>query len=74
VESLRRNGATRLDKKEAAEDDRGAGGLAASEGLSVAPESGVCIAAMKKLRQSGFLGPDRILIYNTGCGYRYLEA
>ena len=30
--------------------------LAAKEGLLVAPEGGVCIAAWKKLRQSGFLG------------------
>ena len=49
--------------------------LAAKEGLFVAPEGGVCIAALKKLRQSGFLGrADRILIYNTGSGYKYLEA
>ena len=49
--------------------------LAAKEGLFVAPEGGVCIAAVKKLRQSGFLGKaDRILIYNTGSGYKYLEA
>jgi len=33
------------------------------------------IAALNKLRQSGFLGKaDRILIYNTGSGYKYLEA
>jgi threonine synthase len=49
--------------------------LAAKEGLFVAPEGGVCIAAVKKLRRSGFLGKaDRILIYNTGSGYKYLEA
>ena len=49
--------------------------LAAKEGLFVAPEGGVCIAAVKTLRQSGFLGKtDRILIYNTGSGYKYLEA
>jgi threonine synthase len=49
--------------------------LAAKEELFVAPEGGACIAALKKLRQSGFLGKaDRILIYNTGSGYKYLEA
>jgi threonine synthase len=54
---------------------RACGELAAKEGFFVAPEGGACIAALKKLRQSGFLGKaDRILIYNTGSGYKYLEA
>jgi threonine synthase len=49
--------------------------LAASEGLFIAPEGGACLAALKKLRASGFLSRDeRILIYNTGSGYKYLEA
>ena len=49
--------------------------LASLEGLFVSPEGGACIAALRKLRQSGFLKKnDRILIYNTGSGYKYLEA
>jgi threonine synthase len=49
--------------------------LAANEGLFVAPEGGACVAALRTLRRSGFLGKDdRILIYNTGSGYKYLEA
>ena len=49
--------------------------LAACEGLFVSPEGGACIAALGKLRQSGFLSnSDRILIYNTGSGYKYLET
>ena len=49
--------------------------LAAREGLFVAPEGGACLAALGKLRRSGFLTrSDRILIYNTGSGYKYLEA
>jgi threonine synthase len=49
--------------------------LASREGLFVAPEGGACIAALKKLKNSGFLtGSERILIYNTGSGYKYLEA
>jgi threonine synthase len=49
--------------------------LASKEGLLVAPEGGVCIAALRKLRESGFLAKDeRILIYSTGSGYKYLEA
>jgi threonine synthase len=49
--------------------------LAAQEGLFIAPEGGACLAALEKLRSSGFLNRhDRILIYNTGSGYKYLEA
>jgi threonine synthase len=52
-----------------------AGELASNEGLFIAPEGGACLAALKKLRRSGFLRRDeRILIYNTGSGYKYLEA
>ena len=48
---------------------------ASQEGLFIAPEGGACIAALRSLRQSGFLSArDRILIYNTGSGYKYLEA
>jgi threonine synthase len=51
------------------------GRLADSEGLFVAPEGGACVAALKKLRKSGFLGKtDRILIYNTGSGYKYIDV
>jgi len=43
--------------------------------LFVAPEGGACIAALKKLRRSGFLKKsDRILIYNTGSGYKYIDV
>jgi len=49
--------------------------LASHEGLFVAPEGAACIAALKNLRRSGFLHQnDRILVYNTGSGYKYLEA
>jgi threonine synthase len=48
--------------------------LAATEGLFVAPEGGACVAALKKLQHSGFLKKsDRILIYNTGSGYKYID-
>ncbi|OLD59481.1 MAG: hypothetical protein AUI83_03105 [Armatimonadetes bacterium 13_1_40CM_3_65_7] len=51
------------------------GQLAALEGLFVAPEGGACVAALKKLRQSGFLQKgERILIYNTGSGYKYIDV
>ena len=51
------------------------GQVAGTEGLFIAPEGGACIAALRKLRQSGYLGKsDRILIYNTGSGYKYIDV
>jgi threonine synthase len=49
--------------------------LASDEGIFVAPEGGACVAALRKLLANGFLKPDeRIVIYNTGSGLKYLEA
>ncbi len=49
--------------------------LATDEGIFAAPEGGACIAALRKLLATGFLTPDeRIVIYNTGSGLKYLEA
>ena len=49
--------------------------LASDEGIFVAPEGGACVAALKKLLANGFLNADdRIVIYNTGSGLKYLEA
>jgi len=49
--------------------------LAAEEGMFVAPEGAACVAAAEKLIRSGFLKhEDRIVIYNTGSGLKYLET
>jgi threonine synthase len=49
--------------------------LAADEGVFPAPEGGACVAAARKLIESGFLkSSDRIVLYNTGSGLKYLEA
>jgi threonine synthase len=49
--------------------------LASREGIFPAPEGGACVAAARRLLKSGFLKPnDRIVIYNTGSGLKYLEA
>ena len=49
--------------------------LATDQGIFVAPEGAACVAALKKLLNSQFLRPDdRIVIYNTGAGLKYLEA
>ena len=49
--------------------------LGADEGIFAAPEGGACVAGLRKLLANGFLKPtERILIYNTGAGLKYLEA
>lgn len=49
--------------------------LAESEGMFVAPEGAACVHALQQLLETGFLQPEEeILIYNTGCGLKYLEA
>ena len=45
------------------------------EGIFPAPEGGACVAAAKKLLSTGFLKKeDRIVLFNTGTGLKYLEA
>ncbi len=49
--------------------------LASEEGMFAAPEGAACIAAAQRLISEGFLkADDRIVIYNTGSGLKYLEA
>ncbi len=49
--------------------------LATDEGIFVAPEGAACMAALDRLVASGFLrGDERMVIYNTGSGLKYLEA
>ncbi len=49
--------------------------LATEEGIFAAPEGAACVAAVRNLLASGLLNAEeRIVIYNTGAGLKYLEA
>jgi threonine synthase len=49
--------------------------LAREEGVFAAPECGACIAALPRLIDTRVLRRDeRVLVYNTGSGLKYLEA
>jgi threonine synthase len=49
--------------------------IASLEGIFAAPEGASCVAAARKLLENGFLAPgDRIVLYNTGSGLKYLDA
>jgi threonine synthase len=51
------------------------GDMAALEGIFAAPEGGAALAAVKKLKSQNKIAPDKtVAVFNTGCGYKYLEA
>jgi len=74
LESVRQSGGTAIAVAD--EELLNAGlWLASDEGMFVAPEGAACVAALEKLLASGFLKRnERIVIYNTGAGLKYLEA
>ncbi|HEV7836533.1 MAG TPA: threonine synthase, partial [Gemmatimonadaceae bacterium] len=49
--------------------------LARMEGIFAAPEGGACVPALRKLLERGDVKPDeRVVLFNTGSGIKYLEA
>jgi threonine synthase len=45
------------------------------EGLFVAPEGAACVPAIRKLLRRGEIQPDeRVVLFNTGAGIKYIEA
>jgi threonine synthase len=45
------------------------------EGIFAAPEGAAALAAYRKLRASGFFGPDdTVVLFNTGTGLKYLDT
>ncbi|MCX6596342.1 MAG: pyridoxal-phosphate dependent enzyme, partial [Acidobacteria bacterium] len=74
LEAVRKSGGTAIAVSDEESLDAGIE-LATLDGVFAAPEGAACVAALKKLLDNGFLKPDeRIVIYNTGAGLKYLEA
>jgi threonine synthase len=74
LRAIRASGGCAIAVSDAAMLDAGIE-LGSSEGIFPAPEGGACIAAVRDLLASGFLKPtERIVVYNTGTGLKYLEA
>jgi threonine synthase len=49
--------------------------VAASEGLFVCPEGAACFVALKLLRRDKKIASgERVVVFNTGSGIKYLEA
>jgi threonine synthase len=52
----------------------GAKELARREGIFAAPEGGACVPALRKLLERGKVSPhDRVVLFNTGSGIKYLD-
>lgn len=49
--------------------------MASTEGIFPAPEGAAALAAYKQLLQNGFLrDDDKVVLFNTGSGYKYLDV
>jgi threonine synthase len=49
--------------------------MAAAEGVLACPEGGACLLALEALVRDGIVGrTDRVVLFNTGTGLKYLEA
>ena len=49
--------------------------LAAKEGIYAAPEGGATVVAARKLAEKKWIKrDDTVVLFNTGCGYKYNEA
>lgn len=47
----------------------------AMEGLSICPETGACLAALRDAVRRGLVSPDDdVVVFNTGAAQKYLEA
>src|SRR6266576_109025 len=65
-------GAIAVDDEEMIRIARNVG---ASEGLFVCPEGAACFVALKLLRLAGKIASgERVVVFNTGSGIKYLEA
>ena len=74
LDAVRKSGGTAIAVPDEESLDAGIE-LATDEGMFVAPEGAACIAALRRLLNDGFLKPhEKIVIYNTGAGLKYLEA
>jgi threonine synthase len=49
--------------------------MATNEGIFPAPEGGAALVAYKKLLENGFLShSERVVLFNTGSGYKYVDT
>ncbi|MBS1876026.1 MAG: threonine synthase [Acidobacteria bacterium] len=74
LDAVRKSGGTAIAVDDEEMLDAGAE-LGSTEGIFAAPEGAATVAAARRLFASGFLKPaERVVLFNTGAGLKYLEA
>jgi threonine synthase len=74
LDAIRESGGTAITVTDA-ELIEGAKQLARTEGVFAAPEGGACVPALSKLLARGDIKPhERVVLFNTGSGIKYLDA
>lgn len=74
LDALRASGGTAVDVTDE-ELIAAVGEIGAAEGVFCAPEGAACLPALRKLMERGDVKADeRIVLFNTGAGVKYLEA
>ena len=74
LDALRASGGTAVDVTDE-ELIAAVGEIGAAEGVFCAPEGAACLPALRKLIDSGEVkASERIVLFNTGAGVKYLEA
>ena len=74
LDAIRESGGTAITVTDE-ELMEGARELARTEGIFAAPEGGACVPALRKLIARGDVKPDeKVILFNTGSGIKYLEA
>jgi len=74
LDALRESGGTAVAVSDA-ELLAAVGEIGAAEGLFVAPEGAACLPALRKMIERGEVkGDERVVLFNTGAGVKYLES
>jgi threonine synthase len=74
LDALRESGGTAISVTDE-ELIAAVGEIGASEGLFCAPEGAACLPALRKLLERGEVeASERIVLFNTGAGVKYLES
>jgi threonine synthase len=74
LDAIRESGGTAISVTDS-ELIEGARELARTEGIFAAPEGGACVPALRNLLARGEVKPEeRVLLFNTGSGIKYLDA
>lgn len=74
LDALRESGGTAVAVSDA-ELLAAVGEIGSSEGLFIAPEGAACLPALRKLIERGDVSAgERVVLFNTGAGVKYLES